>query len=140
MKNLIAKVTLLFKAPAELSAANRYISYINEELEILRESLDKSVAQLGKMSKEVDRSAFRESALRNVAEQLRTRLYSHGCTDLEIKFLRVCDDINRKGKMISELRFKSMVAEMADQRQQACINRFNPKAAHNEESDTWWLS
>ncbi|MDK9586715.1 hypothetical protein [Lelliottia wanjuensis] len=140
MKNLINKITLLFKAPAELSAANRYIDYMKEELEILRVSLDNSVAQLGEMSKEVDRSALREDSLRNVAKNLRTRLYSHGCTDLEIKFLRVCDDINRKGKMISELRFKSMVAEMADQRQQACINRFNPKAAHDEESETWWLS
>lgn len=123
MKQLLKAIANAFNTRKKLKEANAYIDYLDEEVIYLRKYIDTTLTEVAKVKNKNDKASTQIKSLRATAGELRERLHSNGATETELKFLACCVDIYRNGKMISEMRFKAMVAAMTEERQGACINR-----------------
>lgn len=82
--------------------AKRKLAELEREVADLRECRVIHEGQVSGLSMQVKQ-------LRTIAEQMRARVRSHGKTSSEAAFIAACMDIHSNGKMISTLRFRSML-------------------------------
>lgn len=92
-----------FKAKRQLAVAE----------EVLREMREDRISQDLKITKLNEQIA----TVREMANQMRDRVRSHGKTEAEQRFINVCLDIHKNGKLISGRRFVAAMFEIERDRE-----------------------
>lgn len=92
--------------------AKRYAKELAEQVDYLAEELHQSRMTSAKQFVQIDKLNEQLATVRMMANQMRDRVRSHGKTEAEQRFINVCLDIHKNGKLISGRRFVAAMFEI----------------------------